>query len=421
MKSLTRAVLTPRYRNAAPSYTTSGPVGFRLFGGSNNRTTQLEQFGAVSTLFSVVNLTSQSTSTVTWHLYRKQIDQRRIRGPQPREQERQEVFVHAALELWNKPNPFMPQQEFVETFQQHVDLVGEGWWVVERNDLMRALPLFLWPVRPDRMEPIPGETSFLAGYVYHGPNNEDVPLNLDEVIQLRIPDPRDPYRGIGPVQTLLADLQSVNLSAQWNRNFFLNSAQPGGLIEVEKRLTDDEFNEMRERWNEQHRGVQRAHRVGIIEQGKWVPNAFSQKDMQFVELRNVSRDIIREAYRIHPHMLGQSEDVNLANAQAAEYTFAQWSLVPRLDRIKDTLNNEFLPLFGDTATNLEFDYDSPVPEDEEAANNRLQTQSKAALELVKAGYEPAAVLEAVGLPPMSYVGPPNIPQSSPESVPAGAA
>jgi hypothetical protein len=47
----------------------------------------------------------------------------------------------------------------------------------------------------------------------------------------------DPYRGMGVVQTILVDLDATRASAEWNRNFFLNSAEPGGIVEVDRRLT----------------------------------------------------------------------------------------------------------------------------------------------------------------------------------------
>src|SRR3546814_15603748 len=70
--------------------------------------------------------------------------------------------------------------------------------------------------------------------------------------------------------------------------------------------------------------------------------------MQFAELTNVSRDMIREAFLIHKHILGQSDDVNLANALAADEAFAERLVVPRLVRFKGMLNNDFLLLFPGT-------------------------------------------------------------------------
>lgn len=365
---------------------------------TNNTEAQMRALGGVGTLFAIVERTTEAVSKARWRLYRK--------STTGDDADREEVTSHLALKIWNKPNDFYTREEFVQSFQQHVDLTGEGWWIIARNSRARSIPLELWIARPDRMFPVPSPTDFLTGYIYVGPEGEQVPLQLDEAIQLRKPHPLDPYRGMGAVQTILADLDSTKYSAEWNRNFFINSAQPGGIIEVDKRLSDDEFEEMTARWQEQHRGVANAHRVAVIEQGKWITNNYTMREMQFTELRNASREIIMEAFGFPKHMLGISESVNRANAEAGEIMFARWIVKPRLDRIKGALNNDFLPLFGTTASGLEFDYDDPVPADEELAAKKLTAQANAAKALKDAGWHEDDVLSAVGLPEMRYISVP---------------
>lgn len=387
-------------RNDTPvSYTPSGRSrGFTLpFMTRGDKTSQMEAYGQVSTLFSIVDRISNAVSQVEWHLWREATGRRSTATGG--EVDRTEVTSHAALDLWNNPNPFMDQNQFVETVEQHYELTGEGWMVLGR-DPRSKLPLTMWPVRPDRMAPVPHPTKFIAGYVYTSPDGEQVPLGVDDVIYLRRPSPLDPYRGMGPVQAAMVDLESAKAAAEWNRNFFRNSAEPGGIIEVEKRLTDPEFDEMTQRWREQHQGVSNAHRVAVLEQGKWIERKYTQKDMQFAELRGVSREVIREAFGIHSHMLGISEDVNKANAYAGEASFGRWIVFNRAQRWKNALNNRLLPMFG--ATDVKFDHDRVVPEDREADDRERTSKAQAAQLLRIAGWEPDDILQTVGLPPMRY-------------------
>src|SRR4051812_15453637 len=299
-------------------------------------THELKSMGTVGTLFAIVTKLANGTSQVGWEMWRKSKD--------GSTEGRVQVTNHLALTIWNRPNDFFTRQELVETTGQHQELVGEQWWVISR-DPRSALPLELWPVRPDRMRPVPDAQDFLVGYIYTGPAGEEIPLKRDQVIMLRSPDPESAYRGMGPVQTILPDLNATNMAAQWVANFFTNSAQPGGIIEVEKRLSDDEFDEMTARWREQHQGVANAHRVAVLEQGKYVSTAFNMRDMQFNELRSSNSEIIREAFGFPKPMRGTTEEVIGANAGAAGYVFPKWLIVPRLERIKQALNNDFLPLF----------------------------------------------------------------------------
>lgn len=374
------------------------PRGGGVLFGATPRPSELDAYGSVGTLFQIVHRTSSSTAAVDWALYRK------ARSGQ--DEDRVRVTRHPALVAWNKPNAFYSRQLLVETVQQHIDLTGEGFLLIGRNP-RSPMPLELWPVRPDHMTPIPSVSAFLAGWEYLGPDGEKIPLGNDEVIQLKMPNPRDPYRGMGPVQTILADLDALSQSAKWNANFFRNSAIPSGIIQVDRSLSDTEFKRIKKRWEEQHRGVARAHRVALLEHGEWKNISYSMKDMQFTELRAASREIVREAFGFPKAMTGSVDDVNRANAEAGEVMFARWLLKERLERFKGVLNESFLPLFGGAyASEYEFDYEDPTPPDRAADVAELESKTAAAVRLIRVGFEPDAVMDMLDLPqlPMTSKG-----------------
>ena len=381
-----------------------------LLGGSAARDSEsyMAAYGAVGTIHSIVSLYAQMTGRPEWKLFRKQPRDGRVRYSTTDQgsDQRTEVVQHQALNVINKPNPFTSRSVLFETGQQYLDLTGEGPLVVER-DPRATFPVGLWNVRPDRLEPVPHPEKYLAGWIYTSPDGQEkVPLGVDEVIFVKYPNPLDPYRGLGPVQSVLVDADSSRYSAAWNRNFFLNSATPGGVVAVDHRMEDDEWDEFQERWATAHRGVARAHRVAMLEGGMtWIPNAMSMRDMDFAALRNLSRDVIREAFRMHKVMIGVSDDVNRANAQTGEEVFSNWGVVPRLDRWRDVLNSQFLPMFGSTGEGVEFDYVRPTPTNREQDNAELTAKANAASVLVTAGFDAAAVCEVVGLPEMGFTAP----------------
>jgi HK97 family phage portal protein len=393
--------------------------------GARDTQRQLSMMGEVGTLFGVVHRTTTSTAEVDWRLYRK--------AASGKDEDRTPVETHAALDLL-EANPFFSFYDLVEMVQQHIDLSGRGFLILY---MIGKFPLEIWWARPDRMRPVPHPTKYLAGWVYTGPDGEEVPLSVAEVIPLRMPDPLDPYGGLSPVTALSADLDSTRYAADWNRNFFVNSAEPGGVVEMPEELDDDEFRKFQERWAEQHRGVSRAHRVALLEGGAhWVDRTVTQKDMQFVQLRTASRDTIMEAYTIHKGELGIAEDVNRANADAGEAIFAKRLTRTRLRRWKAALNGRILPMYGATAKGLEFDFDNPVPEDEEAERAEMVARAQAAQAYASAGFPLAAIAEALELPtalrdapeppppPAPVINPPGPPappaEDAPPPVPAQA-
>lgn len=358
----------------------------------------LGAMGANGTLYNIVSTNALSTSRVEWKLWRK--------ARSGKKEDRVQVTSHLALDIWSCPNANSTSQLFVETFQQHVELVGEGWWVMELNEF--GWPESMWVVRPDRIAPV-GTEKELIGYIYTGPNGERVPLDLNQVCRIRQPNPLDPGpagRGMGATQTILSQLEAVQFSAQWNRNFFANSAVPGGIIKVPSTLSDPAFKRLQMQWRENHQGVSNAARVAILEGGTDYTPGSNQRDMQFVELMNSSPQVIREAFGFPKFMSGAVDDVNRANAEASLAMYGGWLIEPRLDRIKDVLNYQFLPLFGPTGRgtgqpDLEWDYDSPVPLDQTAEDASLTARVDAYVKLLAAGVDPADAAELCQLPDMN--------------------
>lgn len=365
------------------------------------RTKNLSAMEAAATIFAIVDRIATGVASARWRLYRS--------SSSGNKEDRTEVRSHAALNVWTKPNPFYSQDEFVETMFQHYELTGEWWWVLARSSLLRGggPPLELWPVRPDRMTPIPHPTKYISGYAYSA-GRDLIPLKVDQVIYNRRPNPLDPYRGIGPVGTLLLDLEGEKAAAEWNANFFKNNAEPGGLVKFAEELTDAEFTAFLERWRQSHQGVANAGRVGILEgDAEWIDRKFSMRDMQFEQLRRYSRGTFREAWGFPKPLLGDVEDVNRANAEAGEVVFARWLIVPRLNKLRTTLNDDFLPMFGRMADGLEFDYDEVVPPNHADDREDMRMRVTSAVSLVAQGYDPDETLAAFDLPEIPFKGKPG--------------
>jgi HK97 family phage portal protein len=383
--------------------TNSAPVPYsstrgQLFGNDNSLSgvdvaeQAYNAHGSVGTLFAIVNQIGTAFSSTEWHLYQRTSVRDKAR--------RKEVLNHGFMTVWDRPNPFYTGMLFRETVQQHMDLVGEGMIVLYK---VNGFVLEMWPVRPDRMQPIKHPTKYLTGWMYCGPDGEEVPLELDQVIQIKYPNPSDPYRGRGPVQTILADVDAARYSAEWNRNFFVNGARPGGIIKVDYRMSDTEFNAFVNRWRQQHQGVANAHRVAVLENAEWQDTQFSMQDMQFAELRELSREVIREAFAFPKPMLGTVDDVNRANAEAGKEIMAEGQTIPRCRRWKDVVNTFLLPQFANGKT-LVLDFDDPTPINHDAENAARNSQATSAANLVKAGYDPIETAVAMGLPPIKWVG-----------------
>lgn len=371
-------------------------AGNRLFG-ATGKESQLKLTTGESTLFSVLQLVAGSTAAVKWYGEREQTTPNPEQEP-PRVTEKDSL----AVKLWQRPNKFMSGR-FVRTMMTwHYRAVGEAWAVMDfLGKPGVGTPRAWWPVRPDRMWPVPDPDDYLIGYIYVGPDGTKIPLEVNEVLRMTFPHPMDPHRGLGVVQTLGTTLGVSLTSEQWIARFFDNDASPGGIIEIEQGLPDMEYNRLRKRWNEQHRGVNKAHRIAILEYGKFVQRQFNMKDMQFAEIRTLTRDAVLEGFRIHKHKMGISDNVNLANAYAADSTFAKDELVPNLEEWSELANGPYRDLFGPPGASVRLCYENPVPSDK--ADDRAEREAKIrdATALAEHGVDWVEACEFVGLPTLT--------------------
>jgi HK97 family phage portal protein len=394
------AALRPRNDSPVPLSGTRSGASYLTAGRSTaGRTNQLKAMETNGTLFAIIDRLATSVGAAQWDLWRIPATP----NPENPDEGYTPVTVHAALDLIRKPNPFFTWPELIESVIQHYDLVGEGVMVIGTDPRFPSLPLELWPVRPDRIAPVPDPYRFISGWVYTGPDGEQVPLRVDQVLRIRRPDPADPYGSISAVRAVSVDIASARDAALWNRNWFRNNAIPGGVVEFPEPISQDQFDEFVDRWQQSHKGVSNAARVGVLDAGaKFSQTAIAHKDMQFVELRHVSRDVLREAYTMPKFALGDVEDVNRASAEASDVWFAKQLEVPRLNRLRDMLNHQLLPRFGSTGVGVEFKFRNPVPEDQE--QERAERDSKRALweSFVAHGAEPASAARELGLPEVTF-------------------
>jgi len=325
----------------------------------------LSAYGEIYSLFGIALRIATAVSEVKWRLYK---------GSE--RSERSQVSEHPILKLLDYANEFQTGQEIVELTQLHMDLAGKAYWYLPKNGL--GVPGELWVLPPHLMKIVPSEKDFIAGYVYLN-GNEWVPFDRSEIIRFPMPDPVNPYGGIGYAQPAAVELDSESYAGKWNRNFFYNSARADAVLEAEGSLSEEQYKELREQWASRYQGVSKAHKIAILEGGlKYKQIQVSQKDMDFPNLRKQTRENLLFTFGMPLSVMGISENVNRANAEAGDYTFARWLIKPRLTRIKNKLNEQLLPMFP-KAKGVEIDFDEVVPETVEQKKGLAESG-------VKAGY-----------------------------------
>ena len=320
--------------------------------------------------------TSVAASTTQWKLYAPTSGQRRdVKAMQrssdskarhsmlSKSREIVEVDSHILLDALNNANSYMVGQSLFKLTQLHLDLVGESFWIKERNAF--GAPVEFWPVPPDWVQstPTPSERSYKVSF---GGWQGKIPES--EVLWMADLDPSNPYgRGSGMARALSDELETDEYAAKHTRQLFFNRARPDMIIWPKQQgahdigLQQDQVRRLEERWLDGHQGFWKAFKPFFVGREIAVHEVNqSLQELQLVELRKHERDTIVQVFGIPPELLGILNNSNRATIESADYLFSRWVITPRLEFLRSQLQERLIPEYDDR---LVLDFVSPVEED----------------------------------------------------------
>ncbi len=320
-----------------------------LIPSSRNTTGYLDAYNSIGWWHAVVFRIALGLSEVKWTLF----------DVSNRDKPKQ-IYQHKVLDLLHLVNPFQTSNEFIALDSIYMESIGESFWVINFNALGEPAEMIL--PYPHRMSVVPDRIfPFVKGYVY-GTGADAVPFSINEIIHFKFPNPLNQYRGLGQAQAIGVNLDAQENADKWVNQFFYNSARPDGVIQFDYNLSDEQFDKLQKQWNERYKGVSKAHQVGLLEGGgKYIQVQNTIKDMDFPNLQLKNRDIILGVEGMPLSVMGISENVNKANAEAGDYTFARWIVKPRLDWKVAKLQEQLIPKFRNSQ-NLKLGFEEVVPE-----------------------------------------------------------
>ena len=289
------------------------------------------------------------------------------------------------LMLFEKPNADMGLQQLMEATVTYLLLEGECMWVLDRDN-PTDLPTEIVPFSGHLFEPVLNKAQKVIGWktdtIGEDGQQKSVLFKKWEVCHFKLFNPYDPNRGLSPIEAAQLGIDQDQLASQYNKAFFSNSALPGGVIEIEDSLTEEQFNRMLAQFREHHQGVNKAHTLALLEGGATYKQlSISQKDMEFLNQKKWNRDEILACFKVPKLELGVWDDVNFAVAKVQAREFWVKTLVPKMKLIEWVLWSQLFSVTGTGNIYAEFDLS-----DVEALQGDMVEKVEMAFKLWQMGY-----------------------------------
>ena len=276
---------------------------------------------------------------------------------------------HPLISLLQRPNPQFAGNEYFQALYSFLLLSGNSYAVYS---LVNSQPRELHLLRPDRMKIIPGKTQIPSAFEYvidgRVVNRYDVDseTGMSDVKHFKMWNPLDDYYGLSPIQAASFDIDQHNMAAKHNLSLLMNGARPSGAVIFKPKdesgmslqLSDSQRQQLMSDLNMRFSGSQNAGRPMLLEGDfDWKEMGLSPKDMDFLELKNMSARDIALCFGVPSQLVGVPDSQTYNNVSEARLALYEDTIIPLIRRVESDMNEWLAPRFGDDIS-IRYDIDS---------------------------------------------------------------
>lgn len=302
-----------------------------LFGLPSTAGVRVDETSALqlSTVYACVRIISESIASLPVHVHRKTPNGVR----DARELPLTEV-------LGQQVNPDLTAFMFFELMVSHACLYGNAYAVIERNT--RGQVVGLAPVEPAYVQVNLTESGRVAYRITS--NNTDVALPSEDILHIRGLGPNG-LKGYSPIALAREAIGLGLASERYGAAYFGNAAMPSGVLSVPGKLSDEAFNNLRQSWENLHRGASNSARVALLEGGiEFKPLSLPPNESQFLQTRKFQTLEIARMYRVPPTLLAELDgSSSYGSIYELNRGFVTHTLTPWARRIENELESKLLP------------------------------------------------------------------------------
>jgi HK97 family phage portal protein len=275
---------------------------------------------------------------------------------------KERVKSSALSRILRKPNDYQSPSDFMLNLVHSLYSEGNAYAWAWRNDRYEVESLHL--MRSQWTRPTVGE----GGEVFYTMGGNAVVQRMPELLDQPIMVPqrdvlhvrlhtttRQPWPLLGetPITAAIAEVMANDAIMQQQMNFYINQARPSAVLSTDLVLDKDQTQALRDRWNEQARGLA-AGNTPILTAGlKVQPWGVHAKDADLAEIMKLTEQHIALVYRIPLQILGMGSGT-YGSTEALMSAWIASGLGFALNHVEDAFGRLFA-LKGQPDEYVEFD------------------------------------------------------------------
>jgi HK97 family phage portal protein len=288
-----------------------------------------------------------------------------------------EVHNEGLERLLSYPNQNETWRDFIYKTIFHYRLTGMGFWYKSEANLSGDRPRNLYTLNPKRVEIVPDPETGIRGYLFQV-DGRKIPFDNEEVILFRRPHPNHDVLGMGDIEPAEPLFNEFINRGTVLEKFYENGAQPSGLLinKTPNAPTEEEWEKAKKKWQSQYGGIKNAGKVAWLS-GDWT---YQQLGMSAQEMQDIERTkyTVEQIFLLHGVPLsvaGIRDAANYATADIDNQRFRQYTVLPDVLTLQDTINTDLVQGF-DARAELRFNVAGLINAD---AGNPRHAQSRPAV------------------------------------------
>ncbi len=348
---------------------------------------------------------------------------------------RERVDSSAASRLLRHPNAYQTSSDFHLNLTRQLYTEGNAYALALRNDRFEADEFHLMNSKLSRPQ-----ASVDGDIFYRLAGNEVIARQLggDAMQELIVPardvlhvklnarrsDAPWPLIGQSPLDSVYGDLMTQRAIMESQGAFYQNQARPSAVLSTDLTLSREEVEQLRQRWEDQSRGLS-AGKTPILTSGlKVMPWNVSSRDAQMAEFLKLSEEHIALAFRIPLQILGLGGGSPAGSTEVLMRMWVATGLGFALNHIEEAYG-QFFRLRGPPYDYVELSTDSLLRSAEKDRIDALvkgvqggiyspnDARNMESLDSVPFGDEPRVQQQVVPLSAAGKIGPAPGPPSAP--------